>query len=179
MGEQPSLWSTLRLKFRVNCGGYNTRSVFGREEVLEILKIPRLQALQALRLDFPRKILWQDLLIFLDMIPLSVKKLSLLSLCPTPPPKPRPSLEVLAMQLAEKLVKFEEVDFADDGFLRHTDVQEAVLRAVSIAGDSKLKVLTVPGFEKESELREARYEARKKLTINLRWPKGFRLEYRF
>ena len=83
------------------------------------------------------------------------------------------------MQLAEKLVKFEEVDFADDGFLRHTEVQDAVLRALSIAGDSKLKVLTVPGFEKESELREARYEARKKLTINLRWPKGFRLEYRF
>ena len=188
MGEQPSLWSTLSLKFRVNSGvqeheqdeeeggdegEYPTLGLFlRREEVLEILKIPRLQALQALRLDFPRKILWQDLLIFLDMIPLSVKKVSLISLWPTPPPKPRPSLEVLAMQLVEKLAKFEEVDFADDGFLRHTDVQEAVLRAVLIAGDSKLKVLTVPGFEKEADLSEARYEARKKLTINLRWPRG-------
>ena len=154
-------------------GEYPTLGLFlRREEVLEILKIPRLQALQALRLDFPRKILWQDLLVFLDMTPLSVKRLSLLSLWPTPPPKPRPSLEVLAMQLVEKLAKFEEVDFADDGFLRLTEVQKAVLTELSIAGDSKLKVLTVPGFEKDSDLREARYEARKKLTINLRLPKG-------
>ena len=49
------------------------------------------------------------------------------------------------------------------------------MRAVSIAGDSKLKVLTVPGFEKEADLSEARYEARKKLTINLRWPRGARI----
>ena len=86
-------------------------------------------------------------------------------------------MEVLAMQLVEKLAKFEEVDFADDGFLRRTEVQEAVLTALSIAGDSKLKVLTVPGFEKDSDLREARYEARKKLTINLCWTKGFRFEF--
>ena len=85
-------------------------------------------------------------------------------------------------QLVAKLVEFEQVDLGDDGFLRDTDIANAFLRGVtamtSSGEDSKLRVLSMPGFESstgfDSRISEAVAEARKSLTVNLL---GFRARY--
>ena len=175
VGEQPCLWSTLDL---------DTGPVLWTQDLmLELLNIRRLQTLKQLNLDFFQQISWQDYIHLLQIIienSPSIRKLSL-------EPKnlavfePRPPIDQLVEELVAKLVEFEEVDFGDDGFLRDTDIANAFLRGVtamtSSGEDSKLRVLSMPGFKSSTvypHISEAVAEARKSLTVNLL---GFRARY--
>ena len=93
------------------------------------------------------------------------------------------SVEELAQQLVEKLVKFEEIHFSSPFyedfphfFFPHEDpprfgngINVAVHRALAAASfdgeDSRLKVLTLDAREPSNSA--ALLEARKKLTVNL------------
>ena len=170
VGEQPCLWATLKLEFVV---GDREESVQmdqpgTMQDLLEVLIMRRLQALDQLSLSFMSDVSWQDCTNFLQLIPPSVRKLALKNLdfleSTTPP------IQVLAAELVAKLVKFEEVDFGIHGFLRDRNIGHAMLRAVTAVDssreDSKLKVLTMPGFEHQFSV-DALAEARKIITVNL------------
>ena len=187
VGEQPCLWSTLKLKFLAVNGKPNkdTDGPTGwTQDLQRVLSMKRLQALQQLNLDFSftvQDVVWRDCIRFLQIITRNsptVRKLSLESLHladPLPPSK------VLAEQLVAKLVNFEQVDFGTDGFLRdhHWDagdnsVANALLRrlapaamaAVLSSGEgSKLWVLSMPAYPRV--IKEALAEARKFLTVNI------------
>ena len=100
---------------------------------------------------------------FLHIIPPTVKKLSLPKLWPIDPIPPFP---IMAKQLVEKLDKFEEVDFGRTGILRGPGMAKAVLRAVSAGRDSKLRILSMPGFDDDFDP-DLLVEARKTLTVNM------------
>ena len=180
MGEQPCLWSSLKLKFLAVDGKPNkdTDGPTGwTQDLQRVLRMKRLQALQQLNLDFSftvQDVPLRDCIRFLQIIirnSPTVRKLSLESLYladPLPPSK------VLAEKLVTKLVNFEQVDFG--GFLRdhHWDagdnsVANALLRrlaAVLSSGEgSKLWVLSMPAFLRV--IKEALAEARKFLTVNI------------
>ena len=183
VGQQPCLWSSLKLKFRLD----NREEMDNREEtgpmdlpigrtndLLKVLNMGRLQALEQFTLVvevgdsdlMDSGISWQEFIHFLQITPPSVQKLYLLNFSPTPP-EPMPPLNLLAEELMANLVKFEEVDFGTEGFLRGGLANE-VLKAVSTVGeDSKLRVLSIPGFERGVDTRDALAEARKILTVNM------------
>ena len=145
MGEEPCLWSSLKLKFYVVHGvdedgdgdwlqlgplpdphwaSPNAGPVGTVKELKDGLNMARLQTLEQITLDFsPSRVHWSDFMAFLAIIPPTVRKLSLLMLGPILPPEPRPPFQVFAELLAEELIKFEEVNFGRDGFLlyRHRD----------------------------------------------------------
>ena len=149
----------------------------------ELLSIGRLQTLKQLTLDIEPHVYWVD---FIDLFQIvietspSVRKLSvepkeLVELEDHPP------IDELAEQLVGVLVKFEEVDFGKDGFLYHrrnATVATAILRRItevaSSEEDSKLRVLSMPGFEpspspfpRPGTVHGASLaEARKLLTVN-------------
>ena len=182
MGEQPCLWSTLNLKFNADNGEGGEHWVTHREggehwppigpvgwtkELKEVLNTGRLKTLNHLTLDFMKEnsCSWEDFLFFLHIIPPTVQKLSLPNLWPLPI-DPMPPFPVLAKQLVEKLDKFEEVDFGRTGILRGPGMAEAVLRAVSAGRDSKLRILSMPGFDDDFDP-DLLVEARKTLTVNM------------
>ena len=143
-------------------------------DLLKVLNMGRLQALEQFTLVvevgdsdlMDSGISWQEFVHFLQITPPSVQKLSLLNFSPTPP-EPMPPLNLLAEELMANLVKFEEVDFGTEGFLRGGLANE-VLKAVSTVGEeSKLRVLSIPGFESDADLRDALAAARKILTVNM------------
>ena len=111
------------------------------------------------------QLIWEDFLFFLHIIPPTVQKLSLPNLWPLPI-DPMPLFPVLAKQLVEKLDKFEEVDFGRTGILRGLGMAEAVLRTVSAKRDSKLRILSMPGYEDDFDP-DLLVEARKTLTVNM------------
>ena len=102
---------------------------------------------------------------FLHIIPPTVQKLSLPKLWPIET-HPMPPFPVMAKQLVEKLDKFEEVNFGRTGILRGPGMAEAVLRAVSAGRDSKLRILSMPGFDDDFDP-DLLVEARKTLTVNM------------
>ena len=178
MGEQPCLWSTLDLKFNADNGeggehwvrdptGPPIGPVGWTKELKEVLNTGRLKTLNHLTLDFMKdnSCSWEDFMFFLHIIPPTVQKLSLPNLWPLPI-DPMPPFPVLAKQLVEKLDKFEEVDFGRTGILRGPGMAEAVLRAVSAGRDSKLRILSMPGFAQRL-CPDVLAEARKTLTVNL------------
>ena len=149
----------------------------------------RLQTLKQLTLDlwktrlisWQTRISWQDFIHLLQLLPPSVKKLSLerLDLLNHKPPT-----HVLAEELVAQLVKFEEVEFDSFGFvsgppvdstaiLSGRDHSTAILRrltaVISSGEDSKLKVLSLPCFDlTESRIScETLVEARKVLTVKI------------
>ena len=75
-------------------------------------------------------------------------------------------------ELVSKLVKFEEVYFGYCGFLVRNDAgfADAILRrltaVISSGEDSKLKVFSMPGSERDISVSILR-EARKILTVNI------------
>ena len=171
MGEQPCLWSSLKLEFVLR-NAHPTRRM---QTLLRVLNLRRLQALQQLTLDFiSLPISWHDCIHLLQNIPTSVRKLSLESLYLGKPSLP---IHELAEELVAKLVNFEEVDFGFYGFLRDMSNANAILRevtAVASSGEnSKLKVFSMPGqfqfsvFGHEPNISHALAEARKVLTVNL------------
>ena len=193
VGQQPCLWSSLKLKFRLD----NREEMDNREEdqmdnreqmdpmdlptigrtndLLKVLNMGRLQALEQFTLVvevgdsdlMDSGISWQEFVHFLQITPPSVQKLSLLNFSPTPP-EPMPPLNLLAEELMANLVKFEEVDFGTEGFLRGLRVANEILKAVStVREDSKLRVLSIPGFESDADLRDSLAAARKILTVNM------------
>ena len=160
----------------------------------ELLSIGRLQTLKQLTLDIEPRVLWVD---FIDLFQIvietspSVRKLSvepkeLVELEDHPP------IDELAEQLVGVLVKFEEVDFGKDGFLYHrrnATVATAILRRItevaSSEEDSKLRVLSMPGFEPSPSpfprpgtvLGASLAEARKLLTVNLIRPRQISVDF--
>ena len=180
VGQQPCLWSSLKLKFRLD----NREEMDNREEeqmdnreqnppigrtndLLKVLNVMgRLQAIEQFTLlnlaDWlDSGISWQEFMHFLQTIPPSVRKLSLLNFWPTPP-EPIPPFNLLAEELMANLTK--EVDFGTDGFLQALEepvlgrIANEILKAVSTVGEeSKLRVLSIPGFEKDVDLRDARW----------------------
>ena len=184
VGQQPCLWSSLKLKFRLDnreemdnreeTGPMDLPTIGRTNDLLKVLNMGRLQAIEQFTLVvevgdsdlMDSGISWQEFMHFLQITPPSVQKLSLLNFSPTPP-EPMPPLNLLAEELMANLVKFEEVDFGTEGFLRGGLANE-VLKAVSTVGeDSKLRVLSIPGFERDADTRDALAEARKILTVNL------------
>ena len=183
VGERPSLWSSLKLKFMA-VNGKVDGDVDGptgwTKDLQRVLSMKRLQTLEQLTLDFSlmtvQDVVWRDCLRFLQIVirnSPTVRKLTLESLHladPLPPSK------VLAERLVANLVNFEQVDFGTDGFLRdnHWDIGEksvanAFLRrltaVVSSGEESKLRVLSMPGYPRV--IKEALTEARKILTVNI------------
>ena len=69
MGEQPCLWSTIKLRLVVD--------LLDLDDLPELLNMRRLQPLQQLTLYFKMSVSWQDCIHFLQIIPPSVRKLSL------------------------------------------------------------------------------------------------------
>ena len=173
MGEQPCLWSTLDL---------DTGPVLWTQDLmLQLLSISRLQTLKQLTLDFFQYISWQDYKHLLQIIIENSPSVLKLSLEPTHLGhfEPRPHIDHLSEELVAKVVKFEEVDFGKDGFFYHrrnATVATAILRRItkvaSSEEESKLRVLSMGGFEPssrstlEASLAEALAEARKILTVN-------------
>ena len=75
---------------------------------------------------------------------------------------------VLAEELVANLVKFEEVSFGRNGFLKGPGIARALLKALSTVGeDSKLRILSIPGFENDEDHPDALAEARKMLTVDM------------
>ena len=136
------------------------------QDLIEFLKMGRLQALHQLTLGFLSHISWQDCIHFLQNIPPYVRKLSLKRLNLV---EPRPPIHMLEERLVAELVKFEEVNFDTPGFLSDRDIVNATLRQLAAVGssgeDSKLKVLSLPGFH--PYFSQALAEARKVLTVNI------------
>ena len=145
----------------------------------------RLQTLKQLTLDLrhPRiswqtRISWQDFIHLLQLLPPSVKKLSLerLDLLNHKPPT-----HVLAEELVAQLVKFEEVDFdsfgcgcgrgcgCGCGWDDSTAILRRLTAVISSGEDSNLKVLSLPCFDiLESRISyETLVEARKVLTVKI------------
>ena len=100
----------------------------------------------------------------------TVRKLSLKRFCVEK--STLPPIEILAEELVSKLVKFEEVYFGICSFLVRNDVgiADAILRrltaVISSGEESKLKVFSMPGFERDISVSVLR-EARKILTVNI------------
>ena len=145
----------------------------------------RLQTLKQLTLDLrhPRiswqtRISWQHFIHLLQLLPPSVKKLSLerLDLVNHLPPT-----HVLAEELVAQLVKFEEVHFdsfgcgcgrgcgCGCGWDDSTAILRRLTAVISSGEDSKLKVLSLPCFDlTESRIScETLVEARKVLTVKI------------
>ena len=145
-------------------------------DLLKVLNMGRLQAIEQFTLlnlaDWlDSGISWQEFMHFLQTIPPSVRKLSLLNFWPTPP-EPIPPFNLLAEELMANLTK--EVDFGTDGFLQALEepvlgrIANEILKAVSTVGEeSKLRVLSIPGFESDADLRDSLAAARKILTVNM------------
>ena len=168
VGEQPCLWSSLKLKFVV---GSTSRPA--RVEVLQrVLNMRRLQTLEHLTLYFmwPQTgVPWQDCIHLIQVIPPSVRKLSLEMFDVL---KPLPPIHVMAEELVAELVRFEEVDFRS--FLLYSrKMTDATLRrltaVISSGEETKLKVLVMPAWmssSRSSWISETLAEARKVLTVN-------------
>ena len=164
VGEQPCLWSSLKLKFVVGSTSRPARSV----QVLQrVLNMRRLQTLEHLTLNFmwsQTEVPWQDCIHLIQVIPPSVRKLSLEMfdfLDPLPP------IHVMAEELVAELVRFEEVDLRS--FLLYSrKMTDATLRrltaVISSGEETKLKVLVMPAWTLHSA--ETLAEARKVLTVN-------------
>ena len=108
MGEQPCLWSSLKLKLKV---AGTARSM----QVLQgVLNMRRLQTLKQLTLDFisaeQTNISWQDFIHLLLLLPPSVQKLSLERLAHV---HPLPPSHVLAEELVAQPYRFPRV-FGDE-----------------------------------------------------------------
>ena len=165
MGEQPCLWSSLKLKFVVP--RMPARRVQGLQVLQRLLNMRRLQALEHLTLVFvwsQAALAWQDCIHFIQVIPPSVRKLSLEILGVQ---YPHPPIHVMAEELVAELVRFEEVDFRS--FLLYSrKMTDATLRrltaVISSGEETKLKVLVMPAWTLHSA--ETLAEARKVLTVN-------------
>ena len=140
-------------------------------EVLQrVLNMRRLHTLEHLTLYFmwPQTgVPWQDCIPLIQVIPPSVRKLSLKM------PKflePVPPIHVMAEELVAELVRFEEVDFRS--FLLYSrKMTDATLRrltaVISSGEETKLKVLVMPAWVSASaRLSETLAQARKVLTVN-------------
>ena len=177
VGEQPCLWSSLKLKFLAVDGKPNkdTDGPTGwTQDLQRVLRMKRLQALQQLNLDFSltvQDVLLQDCIRFLQIIIRNSPTVGKLSLESLHLADPLPPSQALAEKLVAKLVNFEQVDFGTDGFLREHCVASALLRrlaAVLSSGEgSKLRVLSMPAYPRVKEVKEALAEARKFLTVNI------------
>jgi len=218
LGEKPILWAKMDLKFNIYKEGRGNEqwevdgdgrivgplvegarpqyvgmsdSMAGwTEELVKVLTMPRMQALEHLTLSFfyMGEVSLQDCMHFLQLVSdfaPSVRKLSWMNgrvIRVTPNPTP---VDELAQQLVAKLVKFEEVDFflstfgedfphyfRPDERIFGNGINAAILRALAAVSyngeDSRLKVLTLDRRESSHPAESAALvEARKKLTVNL------------
>ena len=181
MGEQACLWSSLKLKFIVNYIGDQPGGPSGTAgDLIRVLKFSRLSALQQLTLDFFSNMDWEQYIYLFQVISGSSPSVLCLSLIENPwffggnlnGTEARALDSYRALQLAEKVARFEEVDFGNDGGLGCTayDINTMLKGIISSEASSKLKVLSLPGSEGwfaylgwSSTLAEAR----ERLTVNL------------
>ena len=178
MGEQACLWTSFKLKFIVNYweevdirdqpGGPSGTA----GDLIEVLKFRRLSSLQQLTLDFFSNMDWEEYIYLFQVIIESSPSVLRLSLIENPWFFLGNGTEARALQLAEKVVRFGEVDFGNDGSgmgCSAYGINTMLKGIISSEASSKLKVLSLPGSEgwfaylSESSLAEAR----ERLTVNL------------
>ena len=184
-GEQPCLWSSLKLKFMAVNGEprANPDGPIGwTQDLKEVLNMRRLSSLHQLTLDFSLTSLfdnvnWKDCISFLQIISKNSPTVRNLCLETLFLAEPLPAPNVLAKKLVAKLVNFEEIDFGTEGFLfedycdttSRSSITNAILRrllaVVKSGEDSKLQVLSIPGLPQN--ISKTLAEARKFLTINI------------
>ena len=180
MGEQACLWTSFKLKFIVNYWAEeDIRDQPGGPsgtagDLRKVLKFRRLSSLQQLTLDFFSNMDWEQYIYLFQVIIESSPSVLRLSLIENPWffSVNLNGREARALQLAEKVTRFEEVDFGNDGGLGCTayDINTMLKGIISSEASSKLKVLSLPGSEGwfaylgwSSTLAEAR----ERLTVNL------------
>ena len=183
MGEQACLWTSFKLKFIVNYweeedirdqpGGPSGTA----GDLIKVLKFRRLSSLQQLTLDFFSNMDWEEYIFLFQVIIESSPTVLRLSLIENPWffRGDLHATEVRAQQLAERVVRFERVDFGDAGFLFASyphginTMLKGITAASSAEAGSKLQVLSLPGYESwfSSPVLTA---ARRRLTVNF-WGK--------
>ena len=182
MGEQACLWTSFKLKFIVN---YWAEVDIGDQpggpsgtagDLIKILKFRRLSSLQQLTLDFFSNMDWEEYIYLFQVISESSPSVLRLSLIENPWffYGSLNGTEARALQLAEKVARFEEVDFGDSGEAMSARlaycINTMLKGIISSEASSKLQVLSLPGSEGwfvyhggSSSLAGAR----EKLTVNL------------
>ena len=128
MGEQAWLWTSFKLKFIVNYWEeVDSRDQPGGPsgaagDLIKVLKFRRLSSLQQLTLDFFSNMDWEQYIYLFQVISKSSPSVLCLSLIENPwffsgnlnGTEARALDSYRALQLAEKVTKFEEVDFGND-----------------------------------------------------------------
>ena len=174
MGEQACLWTSFKLKFIVNYWAeVDIRDQPGGPsgtagDLIKILKFRRLSSLQQLTLDFFSNMDWEEYIYLFQVIIESSPSVIRLSLIENPWFFHGNGTEARALQLAEKVTRFEEVDFGNDGNTLGSAYGINTMRKgiISSEASSKLQVLSLPGSEGWF-IWSALAEARKHLTVNL------------
>ena len=134
MGEQACLWTSFKLKFIVNYWEeVDSRDQPGGPsgtagDLRKVLKFRRLSSLQQLTLDFFSNMDWEQYIYLFQVISESSPSVLCLSLIENPwffsgfsltsdlnGTEARALDSYRALQLAEKVARFEEVDFGNDG----------------------------------------------------------------
>ena len=176
MGEQACLWTSFKLKFIVNYWAeVDIRDQPGGPsgtagDLVKILKFRRLSSLQQLTLDFFSNMDWEEYIYLFQVIIESSPSVIRLSLIENPWFFHGNGTEARALQLAEKVTRFEEVDFGNDGntlgsaYGINTMLKGITAASLSEAG-SKLQVLSLPGYESWF-IGPVLTAARRRLTIN-------------
>ena len=185
MGEQACLWTSFKLKFIVNYWEeVDSRDQPGGPsgtagDLRKVLKFRRLSSLQQLTLDFFSNMDWEQYIYLFEVISESAPSVLCLSLIENPwffsgnlnGTEARALDSYRALQLAEKVTKFEEVDFGNDGGLGCTayDINTMLKGIISSDAGSKLQVLSLPGSEGWFVYHgwSSLAEARERLTVNL------------
>ena len=158
MGEQACLWTSFKLKFIVNYweeedirdhpGGPSGTA----GDLVKILKFRRFSSLQQLTLDFFSNMDWEEYIYLFQVIIESSPSVLRLSMIENPWffHGNLNGTEARALQLAEKVARFEEVDFGNDGGLGGCTaygINTMLKGIISSEASSKLQVLSLPGSE--------------------------------
>ena len=179
MGEQACLWTSFKLKFIVNYWAeVDIRDQPGGPsgtagDLIKILKFRRLSSLQQLTLDFYSNMDWEEYIYLFQVIIESSPSVLRLSLIENPLffRGDLHATKARAQQLAERVIRFERVDFGYDCFVRpfYTRGINTMLKGITAASlseaGSKLQVLSLPGYQ-SSFIGPVLTAARRRLTIN-------------
>ena len=178
MGEQACLWTSFKLKFIVNYWEeVDSRDQPGGPsgtagDLRKVLKFRRLSSLQQLTLDFFSNMDWEEYIYLFQVIIESSPSVLRLSLIENPWFFLGNGTEARALQLAEKVARFEEMDFGNDVWLglgsTAYGIHIMLKGIISSEASSKLQVLSLPGSEGWFVYHgwSSLAEARERLTVN-------------
>jgi len=154
VGEQACLWTSFKLQFIVN---YWAEVDIGDQpggpsgtagDLIKILKFRRLSSLQQLTLDFFSNMDWEQYIYLFQVISESSPSVLRLSLIENPWffHGSLNGQEARALQLAEKVTRFEEVDFGNGGNTIGIayGINTMLKEIISSEASSKLQVLSLP-----------------------------------